>query len=56
MLAYNHSYSEAILKYGADSRSNIIPAAVEEVLHYQKGLDQFFRCQKLPSIKEEKQN
>lgn len=42
MLAYNHQYSEAILKYGADSRSNIIPTAVEEVLHDQKGLNNFF--------------
>uniref|UniRef100_A0A915Q6J3 Protein SZT2 n=1 Tax=Setaria digitata TaxID=48799 RepID=A0A915Q6J3_9BILA len=36
MLAYNHYYSEAILKYGADSRSNIIPTAVEEVLQDPK--------------------
>lgn len=42
MLVYNHQYSEAILKYGADSRSNIIPSAVEEVLHDQKGLSNFF--------------
>lgn len=51
MLAYNHQYSEAILKYGADSRSNIIPTAVEEVLHDQKGLNNFFLFwQKLPRI------
>ncbi|VDN93928.1 unnamed protein product [Brugia pahangi] len=48
MLAYNHQYSEAILKYGADSRSNIIPTAVEEILHDQKGLTSAMRF--LPQI------
>uniref|UniRef100_A0A158Q8J8 Gamma-tubulin complex component n=1 Tax=Elaeophora elaphi TaxID=1147741 RepID=A0A158Q8J8_9BILA len=50
MLAYNHKYSEAILKYGADSRSNIIPAAVEEVLHDQKVSSMLFLPQIAPFV------
>ncbi|KAM3715693.1 KICSTOR complex protein, partial [Dirofilaria immitis] len=50
MLAYNHEYSEAILKYGADSRSNIIPTAVEEVLHDQKACSMLFLPQIAPFV------
>ncbi|VDK80454.1 unnamed protein product, partial [Onchocerca ochengi] len=50
MLAYNHQYSEAILKYGADSRSNIIPTAVEEVLHDQKASSMRFLPQIAPFV------
>uniref|UniRef100_A0A1I7VHB3 Non-specific serine/threonine protein kinase n=1 Tax=Loa loa TaxID=7209 RepID=A0A1I7VHB3_LOALO len=50
MLAYNHHYSEAILKYGADSRSNIIPTAVEEVLHDQKASSMRFLPQIAPFV------
>ncbi|CAG9533303.1 unnamed protein product [Cercopithifilaria johnstoni] len=50
MLAYNFQYSEAILKYGADSRSNIIPAAIEEVLHDQKASSMHFLPQIAPFV------
>uniref|UniRef100_A0A183DDA5 ANF_receptor domain-containing protein n=1 Tax=Gongylonema pulchrum TaxID=637853 RepID=A0A183DDA5_9BILA len=42
LLAYNSRYSDALLKYGADSRSGTLPAAIEETLRNTKGLNLLF--------------